>query len=90
MRHELSREFPARRLAAFLRELGLEHGDMVIKSDQEPALKDLMKEVARQRIPARTFHEESPVGSSASNGEIERGIQGVDGADPRAEGRAGG
>ena len=39
-----------------------------MKSDQEPAIVDLVREVARIRAPARTFTEESPVGSSASNG----------------------
>ena len=75
----MSHEFPARRLVAFIKELGMEHCDLVIKHDQEPALVDLMKEVARKRIPAKTLNEESPVGSSASNGKIERGVQTVEG-----------
>ena len=72
-------EFPARRLCAFLRELGLEHQDLTLKSDQEPAIKDLLQGVSKQRLPARTFFEESPVGASASNGVIERGNQTVEG-----------
>ena len=74
-----SHEFPARRLCAFLRGLGLEHQDVTLKSDQEAAIKDLLQEVAKQRIPANTFFEESPVGASASNGVIERGNQTVEG-----------
>ena len=31
-------EFPARRTRAFCRELGLEHADVIVKGDQEPAL----------------------------------------------------
>ena len=72
-----SHEFPARRMCAFLRELGLEHRDVVLKSDQEAAIKDLLAEVAKKQNPANIFFEESPVGASASNGVIERGNQTV-------------
>ena len=70
-----SHEFPARRLCAFLRELGMEHHDVMLKSDQEPAILDLLREISKKRLPAKTFLEESPVGASASNGVIERGNQ---------------
>ena len=33
-------EYPVRRVMTFLKELGLENSDVVLKSDQEPALKD--------------------------------------------------
>ena len=32
-----------------LAETGMEHCDVVIKHDQEPATKDLVKEIARKR-----------------------------------------
>ena len=72
-------ELPAKRIKAFVRELGLEHCKVVLKSDQEPALLDLLNEVARLRAPAQTIPEQSPARSSASNGRVERGIQAVEG-----------
>ena len=72
-------EFPARRINAFIRELGLEGQDLVLRSDQEPAIQDLLREVGKKRIPAKTFYEFSPVGSSASNGVAERGVQTIEG-----------
>ena len=74
-----SNEFPARRINAFVRELGLEGQDLVLRSDQEAALQDLLREVGKKRLPAKTFYEVSPVGSSASNGVAERGVQTVEG-----------
>ena len=72
-------EFPARRTKAFCRELGLEHADVIIKGDQEPALQDLVREIARARAPAKTIPEQSPIKSSGSNGHVERAIQAVEG-----------
>jgi hypothetical protein len=74
-----SHEFPAKRLCAFLRELGLEHNDVVLKSDQEPAIGGLLNEVVKKRVPAKSFVEQSPVGASASNGVIERGNLTIEG-----------
>ena len=74
-----SHEFPAKRIVAFIRELGVEGQDLVLRSDQEPALQDLLAEVGKRRTPAKTFYEVSPVGSSASNGVAERGVQTVEG-----------
>ena len=74
-----SHEFPAKRIVAFIRELGLEGQDLVLRSDQEPALQDLLAEVGKRRTPAKTFYEVSPVGSSASNGVAERGVHTVEG-----------
>ena len=45
----------------------------MFKSDQEAALGDLLQEVVKRRSDARTFVEQSPVASSASNGVIELG-----------------
>ena len=52
---------------------------VVFKSDQEPALGDLLQEVVKRRGDARTFVEQSPVASSASNGVIERRNLSVEG-----------
>ena len=93
-------ENPVRRTLTCLKEIGLEGADIVFKSDQEPALKDLLNNIGARRsakskieqievedVPAgcgqeavgRTIHESSPVGSSQSNGFIERAIQDVEG-----------
>ncbi len=53
---------------------------VVIKSDQEPALKDLLRTVKAERPEEIELQpEESPVGESKSNGEIERAIQTIRG-----------
>jgi hypothetical protein len=73
--------FIARRAVAFLREIGCEQGDIIVKSDQEPAMLSLLAEVGRLRAAVgngRCIPEHSPVGSSASNGVIERSILSVE------------
>ena len=76
-------EWTAKRLTAWLREIGLEHSDIIIKSDNEPALVSVVDGLSRARAvvsgSARTVIEHSPVHSSASNGIVERGIQSVQG-----------
>ena len=92
-------EFPARRVLAFLKEIGLESADVVFKPDQEHAIGNLLNNIAKRRSAIskmekadetvvdaqatrvaregpRTVHEASPVGSSQSNGFIERGHPG--------------
>ena len=72
-------EFVARVLA-FLSEIGCLYGDVIVKSDQEPALISLAEDVGRRRGAVgggRWICEKSPVGSSASNGVAERAIQSV-------------
>jgi hypothetical protein len=57
-------------------------GDIVIKTDQEPAIKYLVKDLVAERGSEpghKTLVEESPVGSSVSNGVVERAVQGVEG-----------
>ena len=67
------------RVVTFLREIGLEHTDVIVKSDQEPTIKKLVDEVGHARNPttSRWIVESSPVGSHASNGIVERAIQSV-------------
>ena len=72
----------AKRIAAFMKEVGVGLGDVVIKTDQEPAIKAIMEEAGRVRAAGgggKYIMEESPVGSSASNGVVERAIQSVQG-----------
>ena len=55
------------------------HGKLVLKGDQEAAIEDLMREVARFRGNAETIVEMSPVRDSASNGIAEKGVQTIEG-----------
>ena len=74
-------EFVIARVGAFIRELGIDHLDIVAKSDQEPSIKKLVEDVGRSRGggSGRWITEFSPVKSSASNGVVERGIQSAQG-----------
>ena len=72
--------FAAKRALAFLSEVGCLDGDLIVRSDQEPAITSLVNEVGRLRGAAgggRFTVEASPVGSSGSNGRVERAIQSV-------------
>jgi hypothetical protein len=75
--------FAARRVVAFMREVGCEFTDITIKTDNEEAVKALVSEIGRVRAgggsQARMNVETSPAYSSASNGVVERGIQSVQG-----------
>ena len=42
-------EFPVRRIMQFLKELGLEGADIVLKSDQENPILDVLNTVASRR-----------------------------------------
>jgi hypothetical protein len=71
----------ARRVAAFIEEVGCGQLDITVKSDQEPAIVAIVEEVGRVRSATsqgRYVIEYSPVGSSASNGIVERCIQSVE------------
>ena len=73
--------FIAKRVVAFLREIGAEQGDLIVKSDQEPAIVAIVTEVGRVRAAGgggKFIVENSPVGSSASNGAVERAIRPVE------------
>ena len=54
------------------------HGDLTLRSDGEPAIVDLLKEIAKGRGNRRTILEQSPMGDSSGNGFIERGVQSVE------------
>ena len=71
-------EFPARRVLAFIKELGMETVPLVLKSDQKPAIISVIKNIVDKR-KAQTFPEHSPVEASQSNGVVERAIQSVQG-----------
>ena len=52
--------------------------DVGLKSDQEKALVDVLKEIAIARGNRSTTIEHSPVGESQSNGLIERGVRSIE------------
>ena len=54
------------------------HGQITLKSDQEPAIVDVLKEVANLRKSRGTLSEHSLVADSQSNGFIQRGIRSVE------------
>ena len=71
-------QFIARRVCAFLREVGVDKGDITVKTDQEPALLAAVDEIARHRAAGgggRTVQEQSPVYDSKGNGFIERAVK---------------
>ena len=75
-----SGEFLAKRVLAFMREIGADKGDITVKTDQEPAMKAIVNEVARHRAEGgggRMIQEHSPVGDSKGNGIIERAVKSV-------------
>ena len=57
----------------------LGHYDQIpLKSDQEPAIVDVLREIANLRGSRGTLSEHPPVADSQSNGFIERGIRSVE------------
>ena len=67
---------------AFMEEVGCSHGDVVAKSDQESSIRALVEAVGQMKGikgSGRWIVEHSPVGSSQSNGIIERAVQSIEG-----------
>ena len=71
--------FSTNKVLEFIDECGCEHTDIVVKTDQEPAIEYLVKQVKEARVGQRTLVEESPVLSHASNGIVERAVQQIEG-----------
>ena len=74
-----SGQFAVLKVLDFVRLCGAGERDIVVKSDQEPAIEVLIKDLVQARRGAATVVEQSPVASSGSNGVVERAIQGVEG-----------
>ena len=70
-------EWVAKQVAKDLIKLGI-HGEVKLRGDQEPALQDLFKAIARERGSLRTQIEASPKGDSSGNGTAERAVQSVE------------
>ncbi len=71
--------FAVSKCLEFLEENGDREGKVLIKTDQEPAIKMLVRGIEEERSEGRTVVEESPVQSSGSNGVVERAVQEVEG-----------
>ena len=71
-------KFTVDKCVEFIDENGDREGDIIVKSDQEPAIQLLIKDLLHERSVGETLVEESPVKSSGSNGVVERGVQEVE------------
>jgi len=74
-----SGKFATDKCLEFIEENGDREGDIVVKTDQEPSIKYLIKDLMDSRGEGKTIPEESPVKSSGSNGIVERGVSEVEG-----------
>jgi len=74
-----SADFVAKRVLAFIAEMGCQELKIMIKTDQEAAIVVLVNSIKKMRPGIETFYENSPVAASASNGVMERGVQTIEG-----------
>ena len=75
-------KFAADKVIEYFWDCGNGNGDVILKSDQEPAIKCLIKDLVLERGDepgCRTMVEESPVGSKGSNGLAEKAVQEIEG-----------
>ena len=71
--------FTVERIKDAIEEVGDASQAIIIKTDQEASVGCLIEEVVKDREEGRTIVEESPVGSSQSNGVGERAVQSLEG-----------
>ena len=71
--------FETDKILEMMDEVGDGSATVIVKTDQENAVEYVMKRLVEAREEGRTIIEESPVGSSGSNGGVERCVQGVEG-----------
>ena len=74
-----SGRFETDKVGDFMEELGDSGQRVIVKTDQEPAIKTFVKALVGAREEGRTITEESPVRSSGSNGRAERAAQTLEG-----------
>ena len=75
-----SEDWPPLQILEDMETIGVRGEKLVLKSDQEPAIVDLAREIAKMRESAYgTAVEQSAVGESDSNASVERAIQDVEG-----------
>ena len=68
-----------KRVMQDLKDLGYNRRDIVLKSDQEPAMRAVIEAVIGQRVENSTMKEHSQVGESQANGAVESAIKSVQG-----------
>jgi hypothetical protein len=71
-------KYAAKEVVDFIHQCGDKDRAVVLKSDQEPAIKFLLDDVCMARTGARTILEHAPVRSKGSNGVVERAVQTVE------------
>ena len=74
-----SGKFSVDKCLEFIDENGDREADIIVKTDQEPSIQYLIKDLLEERRDGKTIVEESPTKSSGSNGIVERGVQDVEG-----------
>ena len=72
-------QFVLDKMMDMIDEVGDARQTIIIKTDQESSVKALIEDIVKEREDGRTVVEESPVGSSGSNGVVERAVQGIEG-----------
>ena len=70
--------YAAKMVVELINECGDKDREVIIKTDQEPAIQFLVDDVCTNRTGARTIKEVSPKYSKGSNGVVERAVQGVE------------
>ena len=71
-------QFAVDRAVSFIEEIGFLHQDLIVKLDQESAVRAVVEKVGKARAAlgnGRWTAEHSPVRSSQSNGVVERAVQ---------------
>ena len=71
--------FAARRVVELMNECGNRDTNVIVRTDQEPAIKFLVADVLKLRTGAKTMVAEAPKRSSGSNGFVERAVQTCEG-----------
>ena len=72
-------QFAIDKIMETIDEVGDTGQTIIMKTDQEPSVVNLVEDVVKAREEGRTIVEESPVGSSGSNGVVERAAQSIEG-----------
>ena len=71
--------FAVQKCLEFINECGAAEAKIIVKTDAEPAILALVADIKKARVGLETIEEVSPVGSSGSNGKVERAVQSVEG-----------
>lgn len=69
--------FAAKRVVELINECGNKDTDIIIKSDQEPAIKFLVDDICKNRTGAKTIEELAPIKGKCSKGVVERTVLGL-------------